>query len=130
LLPRPAGKWLTLPRQKNEDTLYRIQGMITDIGTEQDGDIHAVLSNGRISMVVEIPNPTLMPFGDSHANLYTAERNAIDSVFHGKEKGRIKAVKPVPVTLEGYGFFDENGHLSKGHATNFREIHPAVWMKF
>jgi hypothetical protein len=126
-LTRPLGNWLTLPRQKDESQLYRVSGMLISAGTEADHDLHLVVSDGRRTMIAEIPDPDCLPANDEHIPLFRVARHFIDSLLKGKEKGKIKDFKPIPVTLTGYGFWDKPNH-GTGHSINGRELHPCVFI--
>lgn len=127
LLARPNGDWLKLPRQKDESVLYRISGMITWAGEEADHDYHLVLSDGRRTMICEIPDPDCLPFGNSHIAVFRAARHTVDSLV-GKITKTIRKVTPVSVTLTAYGFWDKPAH-GTGHSANGREGHPVIWIK-
>lgn len=127
-LSRPKGDWLKLPRQRDESIYYRISGMITWAGVEADHDYHLVLSDGRRTMICEIPDPDCLPSENSHAVLYRNARHVIDSVLGKPLKGAIKKIKPVNVEITGFGFWDKPDH-GTGHSSNGREIHPCLFIK-
>ncbi len=120
-LPRPKGNWLTLSRQSSESQAVRIKGEIVAFGLEADNDFHLVLSDGKESMICEIPKPECA--NPKYAEYFKNARAWV--VSHCGVPGRIKSIKPVPCTIEGLGFFDKIAH-GKGHAPNGREIHPCL----
>ena len=127
-LTRPEGGWLKMPRQKDESVYYRITGMITWAGMESDHDYHLVLSDGRRTMVCEIPDPDCLPPDNSHAGLYRAARHVIDSAIGRPLRGSIRKIVPISVELCGVGFWEKPDH-GTGHSINGREIHPVLFVK-
>ncbi len=128
-LPEPTGKWLHMPRQRSERQYLRISAMLIDAGVESDNDYHLVISDGRRTMICEIPSPNCVPEGNSHAALYAKARTVVDSLVGRSLWRGVKAIKPIPVTVCGIGFFDEPRHNGKGHAPNERELHPCLFIQ-
>ncbi len=128
-LPEPKGPWLHMPRQPSERQYLRISAMLIDAGVEADNDYHLVISDGRRTMICEIPSPACVPYGNSHAALYARARAVVDSLVHRPLWRGVKAIKPIPVTVCGIGFFDEPHHNGRGHAKNERELHPIILIR-
>jgi len=127
-LLEPTGKWESMPRQDNEKILYRISGMLTWAGIESDGDYHLVVSDGRRTMIWEIPDPNCVASDHRYAPLWRTARHTVDSLLGKPLTKGVKKVTPIPVTGTGYGFFDEPKHNGTGHAPNERELHALCWI--
>ena len=95
--------------------------------SENDSDIHLVLSSGGLTMIAEIPWPGCVagqgsPFepGVAQARPDFAARYTATPVF---------ATADVPVTVTGVGFFDF-AHGQTGAAPNQIELHPVLSICF
>ena len=150
LIAAPTPKsWPPASRvAKWETTVWRlgITSPVTLVGyaAETDKDYHLVLSdaNNR-TMIVEIPDPTLLAAANHFKGDIKAARQAFDAKF-GMQMQALMAlaasqpqnVEPpmivhvsVPVRVTGIGFFDFI-HGQDGVAPNGVELHPVLSLAF
>lgn len=117
-----------------ETTVWRVHAMLLGYKWERakklDQDFHLIIADPRkdkndhwITMVAEIPAPQCAPseYSDQFKNL----RLLLTTM--GKPKGTkvLWFDKPVPVVIEGVGFFDKI-HGQDGVAPNGIELHPIL----
>ncbi|MDQ6624098.1 MAG: hypothetical protein M3Y86_11535 [Verrucomicrobiota bacterium] len=144
-LPKQTGKY---PPQINrrlthEDEPVTITGTITAYRVENDSDIHLVVSNGKESLIAEIPNPGCMDNLAGHKGMgpspWIAQVTAVRAAFLLKTGytptpwssafGPQFVKADIPVTLTGVTFFDWP-HAQHGAARNAVEIHPVLEIAF
>jgi hypothetical protein len=93
---------------------------------EGDSDYHIVITDGRKTMIVEIPSPncvgTLSPF----RSRVVQARSEFDSRFTVSQQFQNVSI---PVTVTGVGFFDRI-HGQTGVAPNGVELHPVLDITF
>lgn len=112
----------TLPRQPLEKTTVTLKCNLIGVGVEADSDFHLVLSDGKHTMIGEIPKGECA--ASKYSKLFDSERAAVEKAI-GYYPHSIKMLKkPLSVQVTGVIFFDEPNHNGKGHAKNEIEIHP------
>ena len=118
-----------------ETTVYRVEGYwgaYDAVRRENDGDLHLVifgLTNQRLSLIAEIPNPECA--GACRSGLgarYAHARAAIEERL-AHPTADDKADKPIRIRLTGVGFFD-HPHGQVGAAANNVELHPVLTVEF
>lgn len=119
-LPRPH----TARRAPAELQVWRVTATLIAYRAEADGDYHLVISDGRRTMIVEIPSPRCAAHG-AWAKQIAKARAAADRMQPGKKLRRIA----VQVTVTGVGFFDRD-HGQLGAARNGIELHPLLSVEF
>ena len=130
-----------------EGTVWELSSQTTTLTGykyESDQDYHlVVMDTNRRTMIVEIPDPTLLDNANPCKPLIAAARGAFDAKF-GLQiralKQLVEAQPPnlsapmivqvsVPVDVTGIGFFDEL-HGQDGVASNGVELHPVLSITF
>jgi hypothetical protein len=113
------------PRMTFEEQVVSIPCTIVAFKQEDDSDIHLIICDSLAdSMIAEIPNL-------SCAEVSTSPRAADFRTAHdwvtthlGVPKSNFKSSN-VNVTVTGV-LFQDFPHGQKGHANNYREIHPVI----
>jgi hypothetical protein len=108
-------------RDAAELRVYRVRAVVVAYRLEADGDFHVVLSDGRRTMVVEIPDPKRAERGP-WARQIAAAREYFADAYHPSRRLRHASSK---VVVEGVGFFDKI-HGQVGAAANGFELHPVL----
>lgn len=119
-LPRPR----TAHRAPAELQFWRVSATLVAHKIEADGDYHLVLSDGRRTMIVEIPSPLCAAHG-VWAKQIAKARTSASRLRPGKVLRRVS----IPVTVIGVGFFDRD-HGQSGAARNGIELHPVLGVEF
>lgn len=111
-------------RFPEELTVYKVSARLMGFKKEADGDFHIVISDGKWTMIVEIPDPACVgkPYKDDMKRL----RDTWEKRF-GKATTKFKDVSRhrIAIEVEGYGFFDFI-HGQIGVAKNGFELHPII----
>ena len=130
---RPSEGWTeTLARQPDEKILYSLWCTIDSAVLEKDGDYHIIVTGGDSTMIVEIPNPDDCPSTSAtYRDMFKTARSIVDRYFGGVRSHHVGSKyskhSPIDVEIEGMGFWDnKHGRPAKGHAGNYREIHPVL----
>jgi hypothetical protein len=108
-----------------EVTVYQVTATLAGWKIEADRDVHAVLSGGTQTMIVELPDPACAA-GSRFLPQITAARNAFDTQFHPSDVWRHAGGT---VTVTGVGFWDFP-HGQTGVAANAIELHPVLGIQF
>jgi hypothetical protein len=112
--------------QPTETTDFQIKATMSGFKQEGDSDYHIVITDGRKTMIVEIPSPncvgTLSPF----RSRVVQARAEFDSRFTVSQQFQNVSI---PVTVTGVGFFDRI-HGQTGVAPNGVELHPVLDITF
>lgn len=117
-------KWTTtLARQPIEDTVVTFGCKIIACGIERDSDFHLVLSDGKHTMIGEIPKGECS--NPKYAKIFDAERAELVKAMKHYPRA-IKPIAPINCTVTGVRFFDEPNHNGTGHAKNEIEAHPLL----
>ncbi|HWF44320.1 MAG TPA: hypothetical protein VG537_06740 [Candidatus Kapabacteria bacterium] len=113
------------PRMKFEEQVVSIPCTIVAFKQEDDSDIHLVLRNALAdSMIAEIPNLSCAEAGTSpRAADFQSAHDWVTSHL-GIPKSDFKSSN-ISVTVTGV-LFQDFPHGQKGHANNYREIHPVI----
>ena len=112
------------PRLDFEKQLYSIPCTIVAFKHEDDSDIHLIIVDGTDSMIAEVPSVSCAEIDASaHAPDFASARNWVFSHL-GMPSTSFKSVN-VPATVTGI-LFQDFPHGQKGHARNYREIHPVT----
>jgi hypothetical protein len=123
-LRAPSGP--TARVQPTEMTDFQIKATMSGFKQEGDSDYHIVITDGRKTMIVEIPSPncvgTLSPF----RSRIVQARAAFDARFQASPQFQNVSI---PVTVTGIGFFDKI-HGQTGVAPNGVELHPVLDIAF
>jgi hypothetical protein len=111
---------------------------------ERDQDYHLVLADGESrTMIVEIPDPSLLESSNPFQADITASRQAFDARFGTQMRAleQLLRTQPpemsapmlvqiaVPIHVMGIGFFDF-AHGQEGAAPNGIELHPVLSIEF
>jgi hypothetical protein len=127
-LKAPTSLKATTPRRSGaERSVYRVTVLLMSMRTEDDSDVHLVVSDPKLggSMIVEFPSSTCTTGGDK------AERRSMRQARTDLAAACGGEVRSSPVTLtgtatiSGVGFFDVI-HGQTGVAPNGVELHPAL----
>jgi hypothetical protein len=106
-----------------EDKTYSVTCLITAKKVETDSDYHLILSDGRNTLIAEIPDPSCPDAAHSgHATQYSMARSFIDIHLPA---GDLNAIAFGPVTLTGVAFIDPP-HNQTGASPNNLELHPVL----
>jgi hypothetical protein len=139
-LPRPsdlADATVDPPAYQNrraapvEFILWTVEGVLTNLKHEADGDYHMVIQGaGGETMVAEIPNP-VAPFividpNSRWAQQIAAARSSVDKKLP-PQLGITRMSMRVRIT--GIGFFDR-AHGNLGASPNAIELHPVTHIEF
>lgn len=112
--------------QPTETTEFQIKATMSGFKQEGDSDYHIVITDGRNTMIVEIPSPncvsTLSPF----RSRIVQARAEFDARFTPSPQFQNVSI---PVTVTGVGFFDRI-HGQTGVAPNGVELHPVFDIAF
>jgi hypothetical protein len=132
------SNWAKLgPRLPSEMNVYRIKGYILGVkwetGKKKDGDYHIIIGDkldSKETMVVEVPDPQCdYALNSGRSPDYAAVRQWIDRAVRkvmNKKVGHYLVIdKPIPIVVEGVGFWDKD-HGARGAAHNNRELHPGL----
>lgn len=109
-----------------ELTDFTIHATLTGFKLETDNDYHLVVSDGRRTMIVEIPNPGCVGSSSPFRPQISQARASFDS--HYVASSTFQAVR-VSVIVTGIGFFDRI-HGQTGVAPNGIELHPVLGIDF
>ena len=110
-----------------ELTTYRVNGKMTLIKHEKDGDYHIVIEDNKgRTMIIESADPSCANGSRVEEDIRVV-RNAIDDHFRGHIKKKKKT--NISVTVTGIGFFDKI-HGQTGVAPNGIELHPLLSITF
>ena len=113
------------PRLGFEKQTVSIPCTIVQFKLEDDSDVHLIMvDDQQDSMIGEIPSVSCAEVEASH---YSAQFSGARSwlIAHlGKPTTSFKTVS-VPATVTGV-LFQDFDHGQKGHAKNYREIHPVT----
>jgi hypothetical protein len=109
---RPAPPSLPDTRLPFERRVFQVTAAVTLVRSEDDGDLHVVLSDGRQTMIAESPSPgcTGRATPTRRAQMAAAQR-------------RVRVCARATVT--GVAFFDFD-HGQTGVAPNAIELHPVL----
>jgi hypothetical protein len=113
------------PRLDFEKQTVSIPCTIVAFKQEDDSDIHIIMQDPLMdSMIGEIPSTSCAEVAASHhaADFGAASRWVTDHL--GKPSGSFQHVN-IHVTVTGV-LFQDFAHGQKGHARNYREIHPVT----
>lgn len=112
-----------------EDTLYEVTGLLIGYKLEADSDFHIVIQDPRTkeTMIVEVPAPgcSKWPYATDWGDI----RKSIESEDGKATKRFLRLKAPVPVLVQGVGFFDRC-HGQTGRAKNCIELHPVLYFEF
>ena len=109
-----------------ETTLWELKDVtLSMIKLESDSDYHMVLSDGKHTMIAEIPYPTC-DTGSAWACFISRARSEVDGKFSVSSSPQYPAQT---VTVRGVGFFDFL-HGQTGVAPNGIELHPVLQICF
>ncbi|MBU6231326.1 hypothetical protein KGP36_01555 [Patescibacteria group bacterium] len=121
----PPAHWSrSLPRQTSERLTVTLKCKIVAVGVEADSDFHLVLSDGKHTMIGEIPKPECAD--PDYSKQFAACRACVVKAIGYYPKSIRMLKSPVTCTLTGVVFFDMPHHNGKGHAGNEVEIHPII----
>jgi hypothetical protein len=145
----PPQVTMGLDRQPGaESTVYRITATLVAFKPEADQDYHLVIhDDAGNSMIVEIPDPTILTPACRFSAEITAARQAFDAKF-GLQIKQLQAAMALmtassdqqppalmitkvdtPVQVIGVGYFDAI-HGQTGVAPNGLELHPVLSIEF
>lgn len=107
---------------------YTVNGTVTLVRAEEDGDYHVVIRDAGRTMIVEFPSPGCAE-GSAFFQEIASARKAIESKMGGSlSHGR--GIEPGwKVRVTGVGFFDVK-HGQTGVAPNGAELHPVLKVEF
>lgn len=137
-LPRPAHTPRTGRAKPLECTVYRVRAHLAGWDTvmprrERDHDIHIVLfglTNPRISMIAEMPDPMCDGACRSgFAEQFARERAALLREVNDPDSPIGRDPDKALVVVTGVGFFDFLHHQT-GVAPNGFELHPVLSIEF
>jgi hypothetical protein len=113
------------PRLDFEKQATSIECTIVQFVKEDDGDIHLVLQDAALdSMIAEIPSTDCAEVaGSPHASDFKAAYEWVREHL-GNPSTSFKTAN-ANVTITGV-LFQDFDHGQKGHAKNYREIHPVT----
>jgi len=120
LPPNPGGQSTRGPLERRT---YAVTATLTKVKREADSDYHLVLSEGRASMIAEMPFLGCDRGARARVRIAVA-RSALDAALRGPV-GRSWRHAELLVRVTGVLFFDF-GHGQSGHAPNFVELHPVT----
>lgn len=112
--------------QPTETTEFQIKATMSGFKQEGDSDYHIVITDGRKTMIVEIPNPTCVGTLSPFRSRIVQARAEFDSRFSAGPQFQNVSI---PVTVTGVGFFDRI-HGQTGVAPNGVELHPVLDIAF
>jgi hypothetical protein len=117
--PEPSARFAPV-----ELTVYEIHATLIEYKHEADRDVHAVISDGTHTMIVELPE------ADCTAGPFTAALSQARSTFDARHAAtpHLQRVNET-VTVRGVGFFDKL-HGQTGVAPNGIELHPVLAISF
>ena len=111
-----------------ELTVYRVEGRLLWLFTENDQDYHLVLSSLRdstITMIAEVPDPGCAgACASGFADVYARVRQKLLDYLNSPRS----SARPL-VQITGVGFFDFI-HGQRGVAPNGIELHPVLDVEF
>jgi len=115
------------PREGEELNVVAVVGYLRAVKLEEDGDLHALISDAPdgLTMVVEIPDPgcaARSPYKDRMAAARAATAKLVGAVFGRKFR---TLTTPPRVRVVGAIFFDKL-HGQTGMAGNGVELHPVL----
>lgn len=115
---RPAGMdGPKAPRSLMEREAYVIDADLVELRRERDGDIHAVLRDGDVTLIAELPSAECM-----HQTKEQGLARGVLATLLGRGK---RARLPRRVRITGVLFFDKP-HDASGAAPNGAELHPVL----
>jgi hypothetical protein len=127
--PLPEDKRIT----PTEFTIFTITATLIGYIKEDDQDYHLVLSDGELTMIVELPDPKCVGEGSPFLDQIKSVRKKFDQQFSGKNKpsGNFRTIEDggIQVLITGVGFFDKL-HGQRGVAPNGIELHPVTDIDF
>jgi hypothetical protein len=109
-----------------ELTDFTINATLTGFKLEADNDYHLVVSDGRRTMIVELPNPGCVGSSSPFRPQISQARASFDR--HYVASSSFQSVN-VSVIVTGIGFFDRL-HGQTGVAPNGVELHPVLSIDF
>ena len=112
LVSRPAPSNLPYTRLPVERHIFRVTAAVTLIRPEADGDLHLVLSDGRLTMIAESP-------------LASCASRATLTLRKQMSRARASVRLCARATITGVAFFDYS-HGQTGVAPNAVELHPVL----
>ena len=125
--PIPGPIEISTPRYPFEQNIITTKGELVYYKGETDMDIHAVLSNGKGTIIIEFPDVTCPDMKNSPIlqEATTAKANFLEIVKgHSKEKFFKTGIS---VNVTGVAFFDlTHGTPQIGVAPNGIELHPVL----
>jgi hypothetical protein len=124
-LPGPPKVGKNLPRQPQEEHVYRVEGSIVAFKLEDDSDIHLAIadpSDGQPTMVAEFTGANCDTDSLEKAEIDKARQDFI--AVYGKPTGRFK--KPTGCAILTGAFFFDRVHGQLGVAPNGAELHPVL----
>ena len=127
---RPAGKFTK--RVATETIVYSLDCYVVGFRKETDKDIHVIIKDLKTgeTMIAEIVSPKVpaVKHTSRHKQYKKLRKWFVDNI--GNPTYTFKILKnPKLVTISGVGFWDAE-HDQRGMASNGREIHPVLSMKF
>ena len=121
-----------LPRQKTEETVYKMRCDILGFKKESDKDIHIVIQDPttKDKMIAEIPSDECPDVQKTSRYTQIKELNEWFINNIGSPTQSMTWLQtPKEVDISGVGFFDFP-HGQTGRAPNGREIHPVLSMDY
>jgi hypothetical protein len=112
LVSRPAPKPLPATRLPFERSVFRVTAAVTLVRSEDDGDLHLVLSDGKRTMIAESPSA-----GCTNKATPTRRRQM------ARARTAVRVCAKASIT--GVAFFDFK-HGQTGVAPNAIELHPIL----
>ena len=112
LVSRPAPASLPRTRLPFERHVFRVTAAVTLVRSEDDGDLHLVLSDGRRTMIAESPSPSCI-------------KKATPTRRKQMAKARAAVRLCARASITGVAFFDFK-HGQTGVAPNAIELHPIL----
>jgi hypothetical protein len=128
-MKRPS-KVYGMPRLASERKVYEIEAYVVEYKKEDDHDYHIVIQDlitGE-DMIAEVIDPECPGISStSRYKDFKKVRDWFTTEFKPTESFKNTLVK---VKLTGVGFFDHVHGKLRGHADNYREIHPILKMEY
>jgi hypothetical protein len=123
-LPAPA-KVGDLPRQPQEQSVYRVRASVVAFKLEDDHDIHLAIADpagAQPTMIAEFPAPTCDAGALNKTDIDKARDDFVAA--YGQATGQFK--KPAGCALITGVFFFDRIHGQFGVAPNGAELHPVL----
>jgi hypothetical protein len=112
LVSRPAPASLPVTRLPFERHIFRVTAAVTLVRSENDGDLHLVLSDGQRTMIAESPSASCISRATAIRRRQMRQARAFVRVC-------------AKATVTGVAFFDFK-HGQTGVAQNAIELHPVL----